>query len=241
MKRNQVAYLYIVCLCFTTILSLYIPQTEGARASEEAIVIPEEAIRLRILANSDSDEDQEIKRQIRDEVNASITNWVADLTSLEEAREVLKSHLPEIQKIAEGYVQERGLQQEVKVEFGKANFPTKLYGQFLYPAGEYEAIVISLGEGKGANWWCVLFPPLCFLDFSNGTAVSVSPMEVEAEQIDEVEKSESEMELTQENEMETVVHSDEEQPSNPVYVQHDEEQQVIEKRWFFIDFFKELF
>jgi stage II sporulation protein R len=64
----------------------------------------------------------------------------------------------------------------VKVDFGQAEFPTKLYGQYLYPAGEYEAVIITLGEGDGANWWCVLFPPLCFLDFSNGTAVSQSPI-----------------------------------------------------------------
>ena len=57
------------------------------------------------------------------------------------------------------------------MEFGKVQFPTKLYGEFLYPAGEYQAILITLGEGTGANWWCVLYPPLCFLDFSNGVAV----------------------------------------------------------------------
>ena len=66
--------------------------------------------------------------------------------------------------------------QSVNVDFGQAEFPTKLYGQYLYPAGDYEAMIITLGEGEGANWWCVLFPPLCFLDFSNGTAVSQSPI-----------------------------------------------------------------
>ena len=60
----------------------------------------------------------------------------------------------------------------MNVKFGKVQFPTKLYGQFLYPAGEYQAILITLGSGEGANWWCVLYPPLCFLDFSNGVAVS---------------------------------------------------------------------
>lgn len=137
----------------------------------EPIVIPDEAIRLRILANSDSDEDQALKREVRDRVNEEINQWVADLTSIEDARELIKSRLPVIQGIAEEVVKEKQAGQEVQVDFGTVRFPTKLYGQFLYPAGEYEAILITLGKGEGANWWCVLFPPLCFLDFSNGEAV----------------------------------------------------------------------
>ncbi|WP_078414967.1 stage II sporulation protein R [Priestia abyssalis] len=139
--------------------------------ANEPVVIPDEAIRLRILANSDSDEDQALKREIRDRVNEEINQWVADLTSVEAARELIKSRLPIIQGIAEEVVKEKQAGQEVQVDFGTVRFPTKLYGQFLYPAGEYEAILITLGKGEGANWWCVLFPPLCFLDFSNGEAV----------------------------------------------------------------------
>jgi stage II sporulation protein R len=156
--------------------------------ASESIVIPKEAIRLRILANSDLEADQALKRLVRDEVNANITTWVQELTNINHARELLQSKQPEIQKIAEEVVKREGSTQSVNVEFGKVQFPTKLYGQFLYPAGEYEAILITLGEGKGANWWCVLFPPLCFLDFSNGLAVSdgfeeqrvVEPATVEA-------------------------------------------------------------
>lgn len=179
LKKNQLAVIYILIICFATMASIIVPKLGQVQASEEAVVIPKEAIRLRILANSDLEADQKVKRAIRDEVNASITKWVEELTSLEEARNVIKGHLPDIQQIAENYVKEHGLDQDVKVNFGQASFPTKLYGKYLYPAGEYEAIVITLGKGQGANWWCVLFPPLCFLDFSNGTAVSVSPMEEE--------------------------------------------------------------
>jgi stage II sporulation protein R len=161
---------YLIVLSLGTMLSLYMPKTEAA--SKESIVIPGEAIRLRILANSDFEEDQAIKRKVRDAVNAQITLWVQDLTSMEKARTVIKSKLPEIQAISEQVVRDQGSDQSVKVEFGKVQFPTKLYGQFLYPAGEYQAILITLGSGEGANWWCVLYPPLCFLDFSNGVAVS---------------------------------------------------------------------
>ena len=150
-------------------------------------------------------------------------------------------------------MKEQGLQQTVKVEFGKAEFPTKLYGQFLYPAGEYEAIVITLGEGKGANWWCVLFPPLCFLDFSSGTAVSMTPMEEEQPEVEE------EMVETQEPVVETVMVEDElteplaeEQTrmedevkeqivAAPIYVEQDEKVDVIEKRVLVIEVIRGLF
>jgi stage II sporulation protein R len=170
LQTKTLALAYILILAIGTILSLYIPKNEVT--ASEAIVIPQEAIRLRILANSDKESDQALKRLVRDEVNANITKWVQELADINVARDTLKSKLPEIQVIAEEVVKREGSTQTVNVEFGKVQFPTKLYGQFLYPAGEYEAILISLGEAKGANWWCVLFPPLCFLDFSNGVAVS---------------------------------------------------------------------
>lgn len=169
MNSKILVWSYLIVLSLGTILNLYIPKTEAV--AKDSVVIPAEAIRLRILANSDSAQDQEIKRMVRDAVNEQITLWVQELTSLEKAKEVLNSKLPEVQNIAEKVVAEQGSTQSVNVEFGKVQFPTKLYGQFLYPAGEYQAILITLGEGTGANWWCVLYPPLCFLDFSNGVAV----------------------------------------------------------------------
>ncbi|WP_409290705.1 stage II sporulation protein R [Peribacillus sp. SCS-37] len=174
--RMHMALIYLLLLVTGTVLSLYMPKAENAGA-EEPVVIPHDAIRLRILANSDMPADQDLKRLVRDEVNKEITKWVKDLTSKEEARKVISGNQDKIQRIAERVVKQQGEDQAVKVKFGKAEFPTKLYGNYLYQAGTYEAIVITLGAGSGANWWCVLFPPLCFLDFSNGTAVSQSPVE----------------------------------------------------------------
>jgi stage II sporulation protein R len=178
MNSKVLVWSYLIILSLGTILNLYIPKTEAV--AKDAVVIPAEAIRLRILANSDSAQDQEIKRMVRDAVNEQITLWVQELTSLEKAKDVLTSKLPEVQDIAEKVVAEQGSNQSVNVEFGKVQFPTKLYGEFLYPAGEYQAILITLGEGKGANWWCVLYPPLCFLDFSNGVAVQSEGFESKA-------------------------------------------------------------
>ncbi|MBG9810774.1 stage II sporulation protein R [Priestia endophytica] len=143
----------------------------GTAQATERTVIPNDAIRLRILANSDSDKDQKVKRMVRDEVNKEINKWVEELTSFEEASKVIQSNLPEIKEIANRVLKEQGFSYEANVKFGKVSFPTKLYGNLLYPAGEYEAVLITLGEGEGANWWCVLFPPMCFLDFSNGQAI----------------------------------------------------------------------
>lgn len=155
MKTKVIVRLYMILLSFGTILSLYMPKMEVM--ADEPTIIPNEAIRLRILANSDSEVDQNLKRLVRDAVNEEITKWVEELTSVDEARNLIRTRLPEIQKIAEKVVDKERVMQTVQIDFEKVNFPTKLYGQFLYPAGEYEAILITLGDGKGANWWCVLF------------------------------------------------------------------------------------
>jgi stage II sporulation protein R len=189
MKRKNIAIIYLLILSIGTILSLYIPKNEVT--ANEAVIIPSDAIRLRILANSDSAEDQRVKRLVRDEVNAKITTWVSDLTSKQEAKRTIQEGIPELQQIAENVLREENVNQAVDVEFGKVDFPTKLYGEFMYPAGEYEAILITLGEGTGANWWCVLFPPLCFLDFSNGVAVSEGFDEEEEKKKQEEEKKKS--------------------------------------------------
>ncbi len=205
MKRKYLAIIYLLLLSIGTILSLYMPKNEVI--ANDTVVIPSDAIRLRILANSDSAEDQALKRLVRDEVNLEITKWVAELTSKEEARDVIQAGLPVIERIAEQVVAEQNSDQEVIVEFGQVEFPTKLYGEFLYPAGEYEAILITLGDGTGANWWCVLFPPLCFLDFSNGVAVSEGFDE--AETVAKVEAAEIEKEkITKDTTKETTKESE---------------------------------
>jgi stage II sporulation protein R len=219
MTAKSLAKLYIIILSLGTMLSLYIPKTEVA--AEDPLVIPQEAIRLRILANSDSEGDQALKRLVRDAVNKEITEWVSELTSIEEARSLIKSRLPEIQEIAENIVEEENSDQTVKANFGKVDFPTKLYGQFLYPAGEYEAILITLGEGDGANWWCVLFPPLCFLDFSNGVAVS-DGFEEENQVKGEVGKKELEGNMLEESKSKELSGEKE-----PVYVKEEEEKPEV--------------
>ncbi|MCM3602086.1 stage II sporulation protein R [Robertmurraya korlensis] len=224
MKTKTLAKLYIIILSIGTLLSLYIPKNEVT--ANDAIVIPNEAIRLRILANSDLEVDQELKREVRDEVNAAITEWVAELTSVEAARDLIQSRLPEIKAIAEEVLEKNGSNQSVKTDFGKVEFPTKLYGEFLYPAGEYEAVLITLGAGEGANWWCVLFPPLCFLDFSNSVAVK--------EGVDEQEEKEAKVE---EEKVKVQVQSDKE----PVFVEEKRDEQEVEVKFFLVELWDKIF
>ncbi|WP_243355917.1 stage II sporulation protein R [Bacillus litorisediminis] len=239
MKAKILAGSYLLILVIGTILSLYIPKNEVT--ANEALVIPNEAIRLRILANSDSEKDQAVKRRVRDEVNQAITAWVSELTSLEAARDTIKGNLPKIEEITKRILKEEGVQYSFKVNFDEVQFPTKLYGDFLYPAGEYEAVLVTLGEGSGANWWCVLFPPLCFVDFSNGIATSPgfedNEKKVKAATVEE--KAEPEKDTVEVAKTAEADEQEKEEDSEPLYVEEEEEE--VKYRFFLVDFFKSIF
>src|SRR5699024_8940066 len=132
------------------------------QVENEIQIIPDEAIRLRILANSDSAEDQQIKHLIRDEVNKEISSWVQHINDINVARELIETNISKVEETVARVLSEQGSAHTVDVRYGSnITFPVKLYDNFLYPAGEYEAVLITLGSGEGSNWWCVLFPPLC--------------------------------------------------------------------------------
>ncbi|MCH5585181.1 stage II sporulation protein R [Shimazuella sp. AN120528] len=132
--------------------------------------IPNEAVRLRILANSDSVQDQWLKRQVRNEIVSEMKTWVHKPKNIAEARQMVRQHLLLFQQLAKETIKKYGFSYPVKVQFGQVPFPTKLYGDQVYAAGNYEALLVTIGSGKGGNWWCVLFPPLCFVDMGKGEA-----------------------------------------------------------------------
>lgn len=167
MKRETIIFIFLSLAVLYA--SLYTPEAERQL---QASVIPDDAIRLRILANSNSDADQEVKRLIRDKVHAEISSWIQDFHSVDQAREEIKRHLPDLRKLVKRELQQAGMPMPFSVQLGSFAFPTKLYGNIVYPAGEYETLLITIGDGLGANWWCVLFPPLCFLDFDSGETVN---------------------------------------------------------------------
>lgn len=125
-------------------------------------------IRFHVIANSDSPEDQQLKLKVRDTIINEMNSKFEKASSLEESKKIILDNLDTIEYIAEEQIKELGKNYNVNVEFGEYNFPTKSYGNFTLPAGEYQAVRVVIGEGKGKNWWCVMFPPLCFIDITHG-------------------------------------------------------------------------
>lgn len=125
-------------------------------------------IRFHVIANSDSDEDQSLKLKVRDEVLKYMAPKLDNSKSLDESREILKNNNGKVKEIAKKIIKENGYNYDVETTLGKENFPDKTYGNITLPQGEYEAYRIVIGTGNGHNWWCVMFPPLCFVDMSKG-------------------------------------------------------------------------
>lgn len=186
MKAKAIIYL-LISLCVG--LMSWEAQSVQAVNQFHQEVNTDDAIRLRILANSDSVSDQMLKRDIRDEINAEITKWVNDVETFDEAVTTIEGNMDEIEAIVENELAKYGKDQQFNVAFDKdVSFPTKLYGNLVYPAGLYQAVLVTLGDGEGENWWCVLFPPLCFLDMDNAEAKEAQETEP-VENQDEVETS----------------------------------------------------
>lgn len=124
--------------------------------------------RLHILANSDSEEDQALKLKVRDNIITYMNSLSYSGLTKEEAINLTNSHLTAFKEIAEKTIAGEGYTYPVTLEIGNFYFPTKEYGNISLPAGYYDALKIEIGEANGKNWWCSLFPPLCFVDISAG-------------------------------------------------------------------------
>lgn len=130
--------------------------------------LQENIFRLHILANSDSEEDQSLKLAVRDSIISYMETINNSSTTKEETINNVNINLENIKQVAENKLKELGSNYEVSLEVGNFYFPTKYYGNISLPAGNYDALKINIGEAQGQNWWCSLFPPLCFIDISSG-------------------------------------------------------------------------
>lgn len=151
-------YTALVVLLFILFLFSYLPiHGEGA--------IYDTVVRLHVLANSNSQEDQDLKLKVRDEVLSYTSPYLSHVSSRDEAQAILEQRIPQIQAIAQAVVDEHTPQgstpQVVSVYLDMEDYPTKNYESCAFPAGEYLSLRICIGEAVGENWWCVLFPPLC--------------------------------------------------------------------------------
>lgn len=140
----------------------------------DAITIPDTAIRFRVVANSNSTDDQTIKLRVKENLEKDLYSYLKDVKSINDAKKQLNQNLDNINKNVENTLLKNNYNDNFNVHLGLNHFPSKEFKGVVYDEGDYESLVVTLGSGMGDNWWCVLFPPLCLL-------------EAEEENIDEIE------------------------------------------------------
>ena len=147
-----------LCIGFFCTLMLH----SNFKTTETALA--NSVLRLHVIANSDSDADQNLKLKVRDRIISETKDMFEAENDIAKVKTITTENLDYIKKIAEDEIKRNGFEYDVSVNFGKSDFPTKEYGNLVLPAGSYEALKVEIGEADGKNWWCVIFPPLCFVD-----------------------------------------------------------------------------
>ena len=147
----------------------------SAAPAKTVLTSNEGVLRLHVIAASDSEEDQSVKLSVRD----AILPLFSRAESYADARAFLLSHGSEIQQTAEAVLRERGFDYGVQLSLGTESFPDRVYDTVAFPAGDYDALCVRLGQAEGHNWWCVLFPPLCIVS-ENGEPVDLDDIELDS-------------------------------------------------------------
>lgn len=155
-------FITITAFVFFLIFSAY------SYASSISSDLSKSVFRLHVIANSDSDEDQSLKLQVRDKLLDYMNSITANVSSKDDAIKIAQDHQKDFQIIAEQTILDKGYSYPVTVEIGNYEFPTKHYGDITLPSGYYDALRVKIGDACGHNWWCVMFPPLCFVDVTSG-------------------------------------------------------------------------
>ncbi|SDF06912.1 stage II sporulation protein R [Sporolituus thermophilus] len=170
MRRNLLHQLVIFAMVFFIVSGWALLFWQG-RESGMMATSRGELIRLHVLANSDSPADQQLKREVRDAVLAYLAPKLEQAGSASAARRIINAERDNLREAAKKVLTEHNSADAVEVQIGWFDFPVKSYGDLVLPAGKYEAVRILIGKAEGQNWWCVLFPPLCFIDMANAAAV----------------------------------------------------------------------
>ena len=151
--------------------------------------IKDKLIRFHVIANSDTEEDQNLKLKVRDKVVEALSEKLKGVESLEEAEEILEDNIEYVNEIARQVITSNNYDYEVNTMLSYENFPNKVYGDYIFPQGNYEAYRVIIGSGQGQNWWCVMFPSLCFVDESKSD-VDSTKLKEEIENIEPKEDKE---------------------------------------------------
>ena len=174
-KNSKIGILLILCL----LLFLYTIICAFSYVEAVSTDISNSVFRLHVIANSDSNEDQTLKYKVRDDLLNYMNNICKKCNSKEEAINIVFEHQDEFKQVALETIKNEGYSYDVKIEIGNFEFPTKHYGDISLPAGFYDALKVDIGEAKGQNWWCVMFPSLCFVDISSGIVPDESKEELQ--------------------------------------------------------------
>ena len=165
--RNRI-YILASILVVVLITSTFVIIKEVNKIEACTYDYKDKLIRFHVIANSDSDKDQKLKLKVRDEVRTYLQPKLENSNSIEESEKIIKNEYKTLENISKKVISKNGYNYIVKVGLEYSNFPAKQYSSVVLPAGKYKALRIIIGEGKGKNWWCVMFPPLCFIDDQNG-------------------------------------------------------------------------
>ena len=150
------------------LLTLYVFISAYSYVNAVSSNIEDRVFRLHVLANSDSKEDQNLKYKVRDALIEYMNTISKNVTSKEEVISIAKEHKEDFYKIAKDVISQNGFSYDVNIRIGNFPFPTKQYGDISLPSGNYDAMRVEIGDSLGQNWWCVMFPPLCFVDVTSG-------------------------------------------------------------------------
>lgn len=161
--KSRSKYIIITILFF-----LYVCISAFSYVSAVSSNISDNVLRLHVIANSDTEKDQNLKLLVRDALLNYMNSLCIDCTSKEEVIEVVRLNLNKFKTIAQKAILDNGFNYTVNLQISNFHFPTKSYGDISLPAGCYDSLQVEIGEAKGQNWWCVMFPPLCFVNISSG-------------------------------------------------------------------------
>lgn len=153
---------FVFILMLLIVVSVY-------KKSYDSVKIPDSAIRFRILANSNSPRDQKIKEDIRDKMQKELYSLLQNSKSIDDSRKIINSNMSNFDEILKDSMKD--IEYSYSIDYGMHYFPSKTYKGITYEEGNYESLLVTLGSGKGDNWWCVLFPPLCLLEAEESSDV----------------------------------------------------------------------
>lgn len=174
MKNTKKIFLILILFIIYLLLSAF------SYTNAVSTDLANNVFRLHVIANSNSQEDQELKYVVRDELIAYMNSICKDISSKNDAIRIANENKNEFYNIAKKVILDNGFNYEVNIEIGNFSFPTKTYGDISLPAGFYDALKVEIGKASGKNWWCVMFPSLCFVDVSNGIVPEESKENLES-------------------------------------------------------------